>query len=273
MAAVRWELLGNGGGDDDHPARIADLTIGITAIVLAGERPGGDPLAVAFGVAAKALIPVGGVPMVDRVVAALEGCETIGQAIVVGGAVLAAGRRNVEPAGPTIADTVRGLVEQDRFPLLITTADHALLDGDMLASFIAGAAGHDLAVAVVERRVLLGAYPASKRTWLPFRGGAYSGANLFWIDSAKIGPVLDVWAAVEQKRKRGRALLSAFGPLVLIGTAVRLLTIEGALDRVGRRFGLSAKGVVLPQAEACIDVDSVADHALVEAIVAARTNR
>jgi GTP:adenosylcobinamide-phosphate guanylyltransferase len=248
------------------------LSIGITAVVLAGERPGGDPLAASFGVAAKALIPVGGVSMVDRVVAALEGCDAIGQVIVIGGKVLLAGRRNVEPAGRTIAETVRELVERNRFPLLITTADHALLDAGMLASFIAEAAGHDLAVAVVERRVLLAAYPASKRTWLPFRGGAYSGANLFWIGSAKVGPVLDVWAAVEQKRKRGRALLSAFGPLVLVGTALRLLTIEGALDRVGRRFRLSAKAVVMPQAEACIDVDSVADHALVEAIVAARTS-
>ena len=31
-----------------------------TAIMLAGERPGGDPFAAAMGVPVKALIPVGG---------------------------------------------------------------------------------------------------------------------------------------------------------------------------------------------------------------------
>jgi GTP:adenosylcobinamide-phosphate guanylyltransferase len=247
------------------------LTNGITAIVLAGERPGGDPLAKAFGVSAKALIAVGGVPMVDRVVAALEGCSGIERVIVVGGDALAVIRENVEPAGRTIAETVRELVERGQFPLLVTTADHALLDVAMIESFIEGAHGKDLAVGVVERRVLLAAYPTSKRTWLRFRGGAYSGANMFWIGSAKVAPVLEVWAAVEQRRKRGRALLSAFGLVVLIGTALRLLTIQGGLARVGRRFGLSAGAVVLPQAEACIDVDSVADHSLVETIVAART--
>lgn len=246
------------------------MSISITAIVLAGERPGGDPFAATFGVAAKAIIPVGGVPMIDRVVAALEGCADIARVIVVGGDALAAVRDDVEPQRRTIAETVSALVERGQFPLLVTTADHALLNAAMIADFIAGAQGRDLAVGVVEQRVLLGGYPTSKRTWLRFRGGAYSGANLFWIGSARVAPVLAVWAAVEQRRKRGRALLSAFGPVVLIGTALRILTIQGALERVGRRFGLSAGAVVLPQAEACIDVDSVADHVLVETIVAAR---
>ncbi len=42
-----------------------------TALLLAGSRPGTDPLAAAHGVDLKALIPVGGVPMVARPAAAL----------------------------------------------------------------------------------------------------------------------------------------------------------------------------------------------------------
>ena len=41
------------------------------AIVLAGSRPGGDPFATAQGAAHKALIEVGGEPMLARVIAAL----------------------------------------------------------------------------------------------------------------------------------------------------------------------------------------------------------
>lgn len=242
----------------------------VLAIILAGERPAGDPLARAFEVAAKALIPVGDVPMVVRVRNALQDHASVERVVVMGGPALLPIVGDVEPAERTIAETVKALVERGQFPLLITTADHALLDKAMIDSFIAGASGRDLAVGVVERRTLLAQYPESKRTWLRFRGGAYSGANMFWIGSAKVVPVLEVWSAVEQRRKRGRALLSAFGLLVLVGTALRLLTIQGALERVGKRFGLLAGAVVLPQAEACIDVDSVADHALVETIVAAR---
>ena len=43
----------------------------ITAILLAGSRPGVDPLAERAGVAAKALVPIGGQPMIDRPLRAL----------------------------------------------------------------------------------------------------------------------------------------------------------------------------------------------------------
>ena len=246
----------------------------ISAIILAGQRPGIDPLAAAFGLNCKALIPVGGVPMVSRVFRTLKAHPAIAKTRVMAQDVAAlqqAGDFQVVPSDETIADTIAPLVAGASEPLLITTADHALLDADMLDSFITKARGADLAIGMVERRTLVAAYPQSKRTWLIFRGGAYSGANLFWIGSPKIMPLLDIWKQVEQKRKRGRALLGAFGPLILIGVALRLLILEGALARVGARFGIRIVPVILPQAEACIDVDSVADHALVERIIAART--
>ena len=43
-----------------------------TAIILAGDRTSGDPLAEAAGVACKSLVPVGGRPMVLRVLDSLE---------------------------------------------------------------------------------------------------------------------------------------------------------------------------------------------------------
>ena len=45
----------------------------VRAVILAGQRPGPDALCEHAGVAYKADIPVGGVPMVERVAAALKG--------------------------------------------------------------------------------------------------------------------------------------------------------------------------------------------------------
>ena len=47
-------------------------TTPFTAIVLAGDRTSGDPLAEAAGVACKSFVPVGGRPMVLRVLDSLE---------------------------------------------------------------------------------------------------------------------------------------------------------------------------------------------------------
>jgi hypothetical protein len=56
------------------------------------------------------------------------------------------------------------------WPVLVTTADHPLLTPDMVAAFVAGAGGADVAVALVERRTLLARYPGNRRTWLRVSG-------------------------------------------------------------------------------------------------------
>jgi GTP:adenosylcobinamide-phosphate guanylyltransferase len=244
---------------------------GVSAILLAGERPGGDPFAKAMGVPAKALIPVGGVPMGERVARVLRDHPGVATVRVFGTPALTElGGITVEPSGTSIASTLRPLVAEMDGPMLVTTADHALLTPDMLDSFIAGARGSDLAAGLVEQAVFAPAFPGNRRTWLKFRGGAYSGANLFWIGSRAALPLIERWAAVEQQRKRGRALIGAFGPLLLACVALRLLTLDGALAKLGRRYGVTLRAVRLPQPEACIDVDKPADLVIAEQILAAR---
>ena len=54
----------------------------LTAVVLAGSRPGGDAFAASFGTDLKALIPVAGEPMVRRPVRALLASEKVGSILV-----------------------------------------------------------------------------------------------------------------------------------------------------------------------------------------------
>lgn len=61
-------------------ARVTTKTM--TAILLAGSRPGIDPLAAAASVAVKALVPICGRPMIDYVARALVDHPRIGRLIV-----------------------------------------------------------------------------------------------------------------------------------------------------------------------------------------------
>ncbi len=155
----------------------------------------------------------------------------------------------------------------DDYPFFVTTADHALLDRTMIDAFLGGAGAADLAVGLVERRTLLASYPESRRTWLKFRGGAYSGANLFLFGSPRALKVLELWRTVESRRKRARAVIGAFGPLMLAATFLRLLSLQQALRWAGRRLGVTALAVEMPMAEACIDVDKPEDQVLVTEIL------
>lgn len=250
-----------------------------TAVVLAGSRPGRDPFAEQFGTDLKALIPIAGAPMVQRPVRALLESEDIGRILVLGqsperiGAVLLDDPRiEVMESKGTIAETIEELMLKDRsaFPMLVTTADHALLDPGMILEFVEKAKGADLAIGVVERQSLLSRLPQTKRTWLVFRGGAYSGANLFAFGSIKALAAVEQWRSVEQDRKKGWRVLAALGPALLLGAVLRLRTIDQSVASMGLRLGMSARAIVLSNPLAAVDVDKPVDHAIVEAVLAGR---
>jgi len=171
--------------------------VNFTAIVLAGSRPGKDPFAERFGTDLKALIPVGGEPMVRKPVRALLESESVGSIIVltqapdrIAAALPQDARIEVRPSQGTIAETMLDLIQDQglSWPLLVTTADHALLEAATVDEFCRAAVGADIGIGVVERANLMKRLPETRRTWLKFRGGAYTGANLFALRSPEVAP-------------------------------------------------------------------------------------
>jgi HAD superfamily phosphoserine phosphatase-like hydrolase len=254
-----------------------------SAIILAGQRPGIDPLASSFSMDSKASIPVLGKPMAAWVIETLLATPQIGNIVI-----LAQNREMVSALGLTelidndrvkFAQSIGGISESVAhivgnapldWPVLITTADHPLLTSDMVSAFIDGAGVSDIAVAAVERRTMLQRYPATKRTWLKFLGGDYSGANLFALRNANTLKVLELWAHAEQDRKKAFKLFWHFGPWLALRAITQTISFPAALQRAGLKLGLNASLVLLPQAEAAIDVDKISDHEQAELILSQR---
>lgn len=254
-----------------------------TAIVLAGQRPGIDPLAAHFGEAWKALVPIGGEPMVTHVVRTLSQVAEIGKIVVLAqdtealsAAVKAGGAADILASSDGISVSIlrHAGTPAAPWPVLVTTADHPLLTPDMVRHFIAeaDASRGDVAVAMVERATMLAAYPGNKRTWLRFSDGAWSGANLFALRSDRAKGALELWAEAEQDRKKAWKLFLHFGPLLALRAITRTIGLAAALGKAGRRLRLSAHLVAMPMAEAAIDVDKVSDHVLAERILQARSD-
>jgi GTP:adenosylcobinamide-phosphate guanylyltransferase len=254
---------------------------GPTAIVLAGSRPGSDPLAAAFGTDLKALVPVAGKPMVRWPVEALLESPRFAEVRVlaqeperIAAALPADPKLRIERSDLTIAATLERLCFDAtvQWPLFVTTADHVLLDEATIDEFCDLGEMADIAIGVVERETLMKRLPGSRRTWIPFRAGAYSGANMFLLSGKKVLPALETWRSIEQDRKKAWALLWALGPMTFIGTALRFRTIHQTLERIGRGLGVTIEAIDLSDPLACVDVDKLADHGLVEQLLAERAN-
>ncbi len=260
-----------------------------SVVVLAGRRSAADPLAEVAHAAHRALLEIEGEPMLVRVTRRLLAWPSVERILI-----------NIDT--PELLDSIPPLAEArddgririlkstpspsrsvlesldaaglDDGPVLVTTADHALLDDQMLDAFFTPsfAGDADLCFGLVSRQAIEARFPASKRTYLRFRDDAYSGANLFLFRSPESQRAAEFWFRVENDRKQPWRIAKAFGLASLLLFATRRLTLEAAMARVSRVIGARVEAIVLPMAEAAVDVDKIEDLELVREILAARRN-
>jgi GTP:adenosylcobinamide-phosphate guanylyltransferase len=250
----------------------------MTALVLAGTRPGGDPLAQYAGVTHKALIEVGGEPMLLRVLRALAACRGIARIVVcIDRADVMAGFPDlgrpvtVVPAAAGPSASVGAVLETEGTPLLVTTADHALLQTGWIEEFLrkAGMDGaSDAFVALARSEAVLAAAPGTVRTWLKFPDGAYSGCNLFLLRSPASAGIVRLWQQFEAERKRPLAMLGRLGFGHVIRYRLGMLSLAQALRRIGELGGARLAPVLLEDGRAAIDVDKPSDLDLVRQLIA-----
>jgi GTP:adenosylcobinamide-phosphate guanylyltransferase len=267
----------------DRPA-----TPPFTAIVLAGARSAGDPVAQARGVSLKALAQVAGMPMIERVVGVLSTspwikdiglvmdeaavCNTLSTVM----RLRAQGRLTVIPPAASVSQSaLAAALALGQPPFLLTTADHALLDEQILTTFCSKAASTsaDVAVGLTSSDVIEQAYPGTKRTYWRFADGRFSGANLFALMNERSLKAARFWRRVEQERKRPWRIARMFGWGALFGYLTGRLSLDAAIARAGAVMGVTAVPVRLDIAEAAIDVDKLEDLALVEQILGARSGQ
>lgn len=259
-----------------------------SAVVLAGDRRPSDPVAEAAGVSCKALTPVGGRPMVLRVLDALEAAQEIGPVVLCGphraaidqeeelrARIDSARVRWVESKATPSSSTFQVLKSlPDDIPVLVTTADHALLSGRMSDYFCSEArsSGCDLVVGLASYQSVIAAYPHTRRTAIHLRDDAYCSCNLFAFLTPHARDVAHFWRRVERQRKKTLRVISAFGWLAVLSYLLRRPTLEQGLELISQRLGLRAGAVLMPFPDAAVDVDTVSDWKLVESIVANRTS-
>nr|WP_067733605.1 nucleotidyltransferase family protein [Novosphingobium naphthalenivorans] len=247
-----------------------------SALILAGSRPGPpDPVAASEGVWHKALVTIEGQTMLARVAAALReaGIERIA----------------VSASDPQVMDLARELgcevllsasgpsasvaigLEKLGAPLLVTTADHALLRPEWVRDFVADTPPDaDVAVLLARREAIEAAMPGSRRTYLRFADGQWSGCNLFLLASERAGAAIETWKMVEADRKRPWRIAARLGLGMLASYALGRLTLAQAITGLGRRIGISAHLVAARDGLAAVDVDKPQDLTDARAIIAAR---
>lgn len=259
------------------------------AVVLAADRAIGDPVATMAGVPCKAMAPVGGIPMIIRVLDALEASGVVGKIVICGPPEhmipdcpplierMQSGRISWVPnldSPSRSANSALSEIEGD-VPVLLTTADHALLTPSIVQHFLADAqaGGADAAVGVVKHEDVTAAFPGTKRTVIRLRDGDFCGCNLYAFLNPRGRGLVSFWQRAEDLRKRPWLLIGqVFGPMLVISYLFGLLTIDRGLRAVSAKTGIRVLPVFLPFPQAGVDVDKVEDLRLVETVLTSGTS-
>lgn len=257
------------------------------AVVLAADRTANDPITQHTGAACKTIAPVCGTPMIIRVLDALEASDHVKSIIICGPP------QSVIPDCPELKQRIETgriiwlpnldspsrsaekgfeLVEPDT-PILLTTADHALITPEILQYFLAASSSAkcDATIGLVNHENIVAAFPNTKRTVTKFRNGDFCGCNLYTFKQHG-RKLVTRWRQAEDMRKRPwRLIAQILGPWTVLRYLLGFLTLEQALSSVTKKTGIHVQAIMLPFPQAGIDVDKVEDLLLAETILAKTT--
>jgi molybdopterin-guanine dinucleotide biosynthesis protein A len=259
-----------------------ESTAPITAIILAGKRPGQDLVAEAAGVACKAFAPIGGRPMVHRVLDALAAAEQVGQRILCGPsqsliafepklkARLETGEvKWIDSHSTPSLSTYHALQAfPDNKPVLVTTADHALLTPQIVDYFCGEALRLqcDVAVGLTPYDGVMAAFPETQRTAIKFKDGAYSGCNLFGFLNPRSDRAAQFWRQIEQERKKPLRMMQILGWWTILRYLLGRISLDDGLEKLSNKMQARVRAVLLPFPQAAIDVDTVDDWYFVQSL-------
>ena len=253
------------------------------AIVLAGKRPGKDPVAEAAGVACKSFAPIGDRPMVHRVL------DTLAAARQVGSLILCGPSQSIIDQEPELKARIeRGEVKwianhstpsmstyhalqslAPDTPILVTTADHALLSTQIVDYFCAKARRIecDAVVGLTPYEGVVSAFPETKRTAMKFKDGAYCGCNLFGFLNPRAHRAARFWRQIEQQRKKPLKMMRILGGRAVLRYLMGRTSLDQGLEQISNKLQIRACAILLPFPEAAVDVDTADDWHFVQSLV------
>ncbi|MEO9600695.1 NTP transferase domain-containing protein [Parasphingorhabdus sp.] len=251
-------------------------------IVLAAQRTGViNELAEKHSESHKCLVPIVGIPLIERVLTTLTSHPNFNKIVIV---IEEDGQAALQPlvekystaalpiefvtSNENIAGSVLAASKAVQAPFLITTADNVLLTHESLDKMMMGLEdGADALLALAARPDVLAVHPEAQKNFYEMRCGAYANCNLYAIRGEKALAAVEVFRSGGQFMKNPTRLIRVFGIWNIIQIWRRRLTLQQAGKRLSKRFGVDIRAVTLSDGSQAVDVDNERTYKIVEIIL------
>lgn len=238
------------------------------AIVIAGGIPKPEePLYEFTQGQPKALLDIAGKPMVQWVLDALAGADSIDQVVLISlsedsGLNFPKPITYVPDQGGLLHNVRAGIekvveLNPDAQHVLTVSSDIPAIKAEMVNWLVGQAMNTDLDLyyTIIPREVMEKRFPASNRSYVRLKDAEVCGGDLNMIRASTVYANEELWNRIIAARKSvfKQAALLGYGNLILLLT--RQLTIGGAVKRVTKKMDLTGQAVLSPYAELGMDVD------------------
>jgi GTP:adenosylcobinamide-phosphate guanylyltransferase len=238
------------------------------AIVIAGGIPKPeDPLYEFTQGGPKALIDVAGKPMIQWVLDAISGAESVERVVLIS----LSEEEGLECSKPVtylpdqggLLENVRGgivkavEINPQATHILTVSSDIPTIKSEMIDWMVSENSKTDLDLyyTVIPRDVMEERFPESNRSYTRLKDVELCGGDLNMIRASTVYANVDLWDQLVAARKSvvKQAALLGYGNLLLLLS--RQLTLAGAVERVTKKMDITGQAVISPYAELGMDVD------------------
>ncbi len=232
----------------------------LDAVVLAG---GGREEGLPEGLPNKAFLPVGGVPMVVRVLRALRATPEVARIAVVGpeGLPQEAVRLcdlPVPEQGELFENAIAGITALGSSSwVLLVASDLPLLTPQAVSSFLGACWASDAEIyyPIVPREAVETRCPGLEKTYVRLFEGTFAGGGMVLVQSGVLDRVRALVREVVEARKNPARLAALFGARYVMKYALGRLRIAEIEARAQELSGIRGRAVVCAYPELAIDVD------------------
>lgn len=241
----------------------------MSAVVLAGGlMDHDDPLYAEGRDGARSLIDIHGKPMVQWVIDALDASKSVRELYIIG---LAPGYHlnskkpvhHLPDAGGLLSNIQSGVLRAsedhpEQPKVLIVSSDIPAIRPEMvdwLAAQVETDSDALILYNLITRQVMDIRFPDAKRSYVHFSDITVCGGDMNIIDRRLFSeerPVLQKLAELRKHPLRQAGLLGIENILLV---ALRLVTLETAVNRVCKKLSIVARALVCPYAELAMDAD------------------
>ena len=238
------------------------------AIVIAGGIPKPEDTLYEFTRGKpKALLDVAGKPMIQWVLDAISGAESIDRVVLIS----LSGEAGLHCSKPItylpdqggLLENVRGGIEKvveinpDAKHVLTISSDIPMIKSEMIDWVVNENSKSDLDLyyTVIPREVMEKRFPESNRSYTRLKDVELCGGDVNMIRASTVYANVELWDRIVAARKSvvKQAALLGYGNLLMLLS--RQITLQGAVERVTKKMDVTGQAVVSPYAELGMDVD------------------